>query len=60
MPFLVWGIYNWFENGLLRFLFNKFTFTEGATALIIGLSFVICSAASILRWSFLKSSITTT
>ena len=51
MPFLIWGIYNWFENGLLRFLFNKYTFTEGTTALIIGLSFIFCIAVSYLLGS---------
>lgn len=51
VPFLIWGIYNWFENGLLRFLFNNFTFGEGTTALLIGLGFVFCIAASYLLGS---------
>lgn len=51
VSFLIWGIYNWFENGLLRFLFQKFSFTQGTTALLIGLGFVFCIAASYLLGS---------
>ena len=51
MDFLIWGIYNWFDNGLLRFLFSKFTFTQGTTALIIGLAFAFCIAVSYLLGS---------
>ena len=51
VSFLIWGIYNWFENGLLCFLFQKFSFTQGTTALLIGLGFVFCIAASYLLGS---------
>ena len=51
MPFLIWGIYNLFEGGLLRLLFEKFSFTEGTTALLIGLGFVFCIVVSYLLGS---------
>ena len=51
VPFLIWGIYNWFENGLLRTLFAKYSFGEGTTALLIGLAFVFCIAVSYLLGS---------
>ena len=51
VPFLIWGIYNWFDNGLLRMIFGKFSFGEGTTALIVGLTFVFCIAVSYLLGS---------
>ena len=51
VPFLIWGIYNWFDNGLLRVLFGKFSFGESTTALIVGLAFVFCIVVSYLLGS---------
>ena len=51
VPFLIWGIYNWFDNGLLRMIFGNFSFGEGTTALIVGLAFVFCIAVSYLLGS---------
>ena len=51
VSFLIWGIHNWFENGLLRFLFGKYSFAGETTALLIGLSFVFCIVVSYLLGS---------
>ena len=40
--FMVWGIYNLFDNGLLHSLISKNTFGEEKEALLIGLSFAFC------------------
>ncbi|MBQ8357463.1 MAG: glycerol-3-phosphate 1-O-acyltransferase PlsY [Clostridia bacterium] len=49
--FLVWGIYNLFENGLLRVLLSTFQPNENITALWIGLAFAFCIIASYLLGS---------
>lgn len=46
--FMVWGIYNLFDNGLIRRLTEKYSFTEGQEALAVGLGFAFCIIFSYL------------
>ena len=46
--FLIWGIYNWFEKGLLGFLLNKYMPGETGTAAMIGGAFALCIVVSYL------------
>lgn len=47
----VWGIYNLFQNGLLRILMNSTAANESISALLIGLGFVLCFACAYLLGS---------
>ena len=47
----VWGIYNLFDNGLLRLLLGRFAHSEGTVALFIGLAFLLCLTVSYLLGS---------
>ncbi len=46
--FMVLGIYNLFDNGLIRRLTEKYSFTEGQEALAIGLGLAFCIIFSYL------------
>ncbi|MBQ9777323.1 MAG: glycerol-3-phosphate 1-O-acyltransferase PlsY [Clostridia bacterium] len=51
MNFLVWGIYDLFENGLLRMLLGKLNPDESGRAALIGGCFVLCMVVSYLLGS---------
>ena len=51
MNVFVWGIYNWFENGLIRSICQNNTLSEEGTAALIGAGFIFCFIAAYLLGS---------